>query len=76
MIAPTPVDRIVDPRDSFNELNHRLGMRFSPDKGQDLRLAYQRWRRPFGPGGLGLTETVGIPVEDRLVDSGGLLSRT
>jgi tetratricopeptide (TPR) repeat protein len=61
---------------SFHELNHRLGLRFSPDKGQNLRVAYQRWRRPFGPGGLGLTETVGIPLEDRLVDAGGLLSRT
>jgi tetratricopeptide (TPR) repeat protein len=63
-------------RDTYSELNHRLGLRFSPDKGQDLRVAYQRWRRPFGAGSLGLTETLGIPLEDRLVDAGGLLSRT
>jgi tetratricopeptide (TPR) repeat protein len=63
-------------RDSFSELNHRIGVHFSPDKGQDLRVAYQRWRRPVGSGSLGLTETAGIPIEDRLVDVGGMLNRT
>jgi hypothetical protein len=47
-----------------------------PAAGVDLRAAYQRWRRPFGSGSLGPTDTAGIPIEDRLVDSGGLLSRT
>lgn len=63
-------------RDSFNELNHRVGLHFSPDTGKHLRMAYQRWRRPVGAGSLGLTETVGIPIEDRLVDVGGMLNRT
>ena len=62
-------------RDSFSELNHRFGLRYSPAAGKNLRLAYQRWRRPFATGSLGPTETVGIPIEDRLVDAGGLLRR-
>jgi outer membrane receptor protein involved in Fe transport len=66
---------VINERDSFDELNHRLGLRYSPTVGQHLRVAYQRWRRPVGAGSLGLTETVGIPIEDRLVDVGGLLSR-
>lgn len=66
----------VNERDTFNELNHRIGLHYSPDTGKHLRAAYQRWRRPVGAGSLGVTETVGIPIEDRLVDVGGLLNRT
>ena len=62
-------------RDTFEELNHRIGFRYGLAPGKTLRAAYQRWRRPFGPGSLGLTETAGIPIEDRLVDGGGLLRR-
>jgi hypothetical protein len=67
---------VAPERDDFREINPRLGLHFMPAAGVDLRAAYQRWRRPFGSGSLGPTDTAGIPIEDRLVDSGGLLSRT
>ena len=63
-------------RDDFNEWNHRVGLRFSPAAGHQLRTVYQRWRRPVGTGTLGQTDTLGVPVEDRLVDTGGLMHRT
>lgn len=66
---------VAPERDDFREFNPRLGLHFAPVAGIDLRAAYQRWRRPFGTGSLGATDTAGIPIEDRLVDSGGLLSR-
>jgi len=62
-------------RDSFSELNHRFGFRYSPMPGHQLRAVYQRWRRPVGSGTLGETDTLGIPVDDRLADQGGLLRR-
>lgn len=62
-------------RDDFSEINPRFGVHFTPAQGVDLRAAYQRWRRPFGTGSLGVTDTAGVAIEDRLVDSGGLLTR-
>jgi tetratricopeptide (TPR) repeat protein len=74
--AVLAVGAVTPERDDFREFNPRLGIHFVPATGVDLRAAYQRWRRPFGTGSLGLTDTAGIAIEDRLVDSGGLLSRT
>jgi hypothetical protein len=62
-------------RDSFSELNHRLGLAYAPAPGQKMRVVYQRWRHSAGNGSLGPVDTLGIPVEDRLVESGGLLRR-
>ena len=61
--------------DDRSAVNPRLGLRFSPTPGQQLRLVAQRWRRPVGLASLGPVDTLGIPVEDRLVEAGGLLRR-
>lgn len=68
--TPTPE------RDRISELNPRLGMAFAPAPGQKLRVVFQRWRRTAGNGSLGPVDTLGIPLEDRLVESGGLARRT
>jgi Flp pilus assembly protein TadD len=52
--------------------NPRLGLRFSPAAGQQMRVVYQRWRRPLGVTSLAPADTLSIPVEDRLVRAGGL----
>jgi Flp pilus assembly protein TadD len=59
----------------FSENNPRLGLAYAPTSGQKLRVVYQRWRHTAGTGSLGPVDTVGIPVEDRLVEAGGLLRR-
>ncbi len=61
--------------DDHASVNPRLGVRFSPAPGQELRLVAQRWRRPMGLASLGPVDTLGVPVEDRLVEAGGLLRR-
>ena len=68
--TPTPE------RDRISELNPRLGLAFAPAPGQKLRVVLQRWRRTAGNGSLGPVDTLGIPLEDRLVESGGLARRT
>jgi tetratricopeptide (TPR) repeat protein len=55
--------------------NPRLGLRFSPAAGQQMRLVYQRWRRPLGITSLAPADTLSIPVEDRLVSAGGLQNK-
>jgi tetratricopeptide (TPR) repeat protein len=55
--------------------NPRLGLRFSPAAGQQVRLVYQRWRRPLGVTSLAPADTLSIPVEDRLVSAGGLQNK-
>lgn len=62
-------------RDDFSENNPRLGLAYSPAAGQKLRAVYQRWRHTAASGSLGPVDTLGIPVEDRLVETGGLLRR-
>lgn len=61
--------------DVFSENNPRLGLAWAPSDGHKLRAVYQRWRHSAGSGSLGPVDTLGIPVEDRLVESGGLLKR-
>jgi tetratricopeptide (TPR) repeat protein len=61
--------------DSVSSLNPRLGVRFSPSAGQQLRFVFQRWRRPLGLASLAPSDTLSIPVEDSLVASGGLLNK-
>ncbi len=55
--------------------NPRLGLRFSPLADQQVRLVYQRWRRPLGATSLAPSDTLSIPVEDRLVSTGGLQNK-
>ncbi len=61
--------------ESIRSLSPRLGVRIATAQGQQLKLVYQRWRRPPGVATLAPVDTLGIPVEDRLVTAGGLLSR-
>ena len=61
--------------DDQRGLNPRLGVRFSQTTGQQFRLVAQQWRRPMGFASLGSVDTLGIPLEDRLVEPGGLLRR-
>jgi Flp pilus assembly protein TadD len=56
-------------------VNPRLGLRLTSTDGQQLRLVAQQWRRPVGLAGLAPVDTLGVPVEDRLVEPGGLLRR-
>ena len=62
-------------QNDFSDFNPRLGLAFAPAAGQKLRLVAQRWRRTAGNASLGPVDTLGIPVEDRLVEAGGLLRR-
>lgn len=75
ILPPGILTSTVSESEAHSEWNPRFGLRFSPEPGNHLRMAYQRWRRPFGTGSLWLTDTVGIPIEDRLVDAGGQLER-
>jgi tetratricopeptide (TPR) repeat protein len=64
----------VDDR-KYREVNPRLGLAWTGLAGQTLRVAWQKWRRPAGENTLAPIDTVGIPVEDRLVAIGGSLQR-
>lgn len=57
------------------EFNPRLGLAWNTRPNQTLRLAWQKWRRPAGENTLAPIDTIGIPVEDRLVAVGGSLQR-
>jgi len=59
-----------DSRD-FLEINPRVAAMWSPGIGHALRVVAQKWRRPAGVNSLGQTDTLGIPVNDRLVTAGG-----
>ena len=65
---------VVTP-ESIRSLSPRLGLRIATAQGQQLKLVYQRWRRPTGVATLAPVDTLGIPVEDRLVTAGGLLTK-
>lgn len=60
----------------ISQTNLRMGLRLSPAQGHQIRLVSQNWRRPMGAASLGPVDTLGIPVEDQLVQAGGLLRRT
>ncbi|MBL8338350.1 MAG: tetratricopeptide repeat protein, partial [Rhodoferax sp.] len=62
-------------RDSFSEFNPRFGLAFAPAPGQKMRVVYQRWRHGAGNASLGPVDTLGIPLEDRLTEAGGLVRR-
>ncbi len=61
--------------EAIRSLSPRLGVRIATAQGQQLKLVYQRWRRPTGVATLAPVDTLGIPVEDRLVTAGGLLTK-
>lgn len=63
-----------DDRD-IAEWNPRLGFAWNPAPRQTLRVAAQEWRRPASVNTLAPVDTVGIPVDDRLVSLGGRLQR-
>lgn len=74
---PFPVVQMPQQRDDqdISEWNPRLGVAWNPAPGQTLRVAAQVWRRPASVNTLAPVDTVGIPVDDRLVALGGRLQR-
>lgn len=73
LFATAPL-RQRDDRD-ISEWNPRLGFAWNPAPGHTLRAAAQVWRRPASVNTLAPVDTVGIPVDDRLVALGGRLRR-
>ncbi|RYF41220.1 MAG: TonB-dependent receptor [Comamonadaceae bacterium] len=63
-------------RDTEKVLAPRLGAVWQPHAGLTVRAAYQDWMRPLSVSTLNSVETAGIPVEDRLVESGGRMKRS
>lgn len=61
---------------NYTELNPRFGLQWQLAPLQSVRLVSQRWRRPGSAGSLSPIDTVGIPLNDRLVSAGGLYQRT
>jgi Flp pilus assembly protein TadD len=59
----------------YQELNPRLGFKWDLAPLQSLRAVAQRWRRPSSVGTLAPIDTVGVPMNDRLVLVGGLYER-
>lgn len=57
------------------EWNPRLGFAWNPVPDHTLRVAAQVWRHPASVNTLAPVDTVGIPVDDRLVSLGGRLQR-
>lgn len=74
-IGTPPAVLLDDSSETLHELNPRLGAKWSPSAGQTLRVAGQRWRRPAGVNTLAPADTLGIPVNDRVVAAGGLYRR-
>lgn len=72
-----PVFQMPQQRDDqdVSEWNPRLGVAWNPVPDHTLRVAAQVWRRPASVNTLAPVDTVGIPVDDRLVALGGRLQR-
>ena len=60
---------------TLTDLNPRLGVKWQAGPLQSVRAVYQRWRRPASSATLAPLDTVGVPVNDRLVSVGGLYER-
>ena len=60
---------------SHEEINPRLGLKWRLLPGQTLRLAGQAWRKPAGVSTLAPIDTVGIPLDDRVMQPGGRFER-
>lgn len=61
--------------DSLVEWNPRLGAQWSVNPTSQVTGVLQRWRRPASANSLGDTHTLGIAIDDALVQPGGLWSR-
>lgn len=76
LIGQRKLANLETPQDDREEgVNPRLGIRLGVGDAAQFRLVGQQWRRPVGFAGLSPVDTVGIPVEARLVERGGLLRR-
>lgn len=67
---PTDIQNI-----SKSKIQPRLGLAYRYADGGLVRLAYQKWLRPAQFSSLGPISTVGIPLDDRMVQRGGEMSR-
>ncbi|MDP4027506.1 MAG: TonB-dependent receptor [Gallionella sp.] len=74
---PFPLFQMPRQRDDqdFSEWNPRLGFAWNPAPNHTLRVVAQVWRRPASVNTLATVDTVGIPVDDRMVSLGGHLQR-
>ena len=59
----------------IKELNPRVGIKWQVAPLHTLRGVWQQWRRPASSATLSPVDTVGIPVNDRLVVAGGFYER-
>lgn len=76
LVGQQKLANLETPQEDHEEgVNPRLGVGISLSGGGQFRLIAQQWRRPVGLAGLAPVDTLGIPVEDRLVEPGGLLRR-
>ena len=57
------------------QFSPRLGLVWRASETSRLRFAWQNWLRPAGMSSLGPVATAGIPLDDRLVQRGGELTR-
>lgn len=58
-----------------HKFNPRLGVAYQPSPPLTVRAAYQKWMRPASTSTLAPVATAGIPLDDRIVGNGGLLTR-
>lgn len=77
VIPPVPpaVIGTAEEETSTSGVNPRVGLVYRFDEARLVRVAYQSWVRPSGFSSLGPVATAGIPLQDRLVASGGELER-
>jgi tetratricopeptide (TPR) repeat protein len=74
--AGTPIALPREAGDTdHQELNPRIGVKWTPSAGQTVRVAGQIWRKPASVSTLAPVDTVGIPLDDRIERDGGQLKR-
>jgi predicted Zn-dependent protease len=84
--SPSSLDLLFNPvqnipnddirmQQNTSELNLRLGYQWQLAPFQSLRAVAQRWRMPASAATLSSQDTLGIPVNDRLTQPGGLYQR-
>ncbi len=77
LIPPAPEFLLASSGERFNQsgFKPRAGFVYKFGEERLIRVAYQDWVRPVEFSSLGPVATAGIPLEDRLVTSGGELHR-
>ncbi len=58
-----------------SEWNPRVGLNWTVAPLQTVKAVFQKWRRPASASALSPVDTVGVPLNDRLVNAGGAYRR-